>query len=124
MLSAKWRAVAVVVLAFVLGGVVGIAGDRYWNFRPPEPPDPSSIADRVTTLLSRRLDLTSAQKVEVEKIVHRFASDVKALLVENQPRFRALSTKADREIDAILTPEQREKFREVRRERDQRFPFK
>jgi hypothetical protein len=124
MLSAKWRAVAVVVLAFVLGGVVGIAGDRYLNVFPPEPPDPSYVADRITILLSRRLDLTSEQRVEVEKIVHRFTGEIEALLKENQPRFRALSAKADREIDAVLTPEQREEFREVRRERDQRFPFK
>lgn len=106
-------AIGVLVATFVVGVLAGIAADRtflrrVWHDRPQ--PSPSFLASR----LEKRLDLTPAQKRQVEEILTRHHSRMNAAWNAARPAVRAEIEAANAEIDRILTPEQREKFAQLK----------
>jgi Spy/CpxP family protein refolding chaperone len=64
--------------------------------------------------LSRTLDLTDEQRKKVEGIVMRHHARIMQLQDSTRPQVRQELDAANREIEAVLTPEQREKFAKMR----------
>ena len=116
---------AFVVLALVLCGVViGAIGDRLLllgrhQLMPRGAFDASS--SRIVDHLAHDLDLTSAQRAVVLQIVRRHHDRMSALWANVRPQVHSEMDQARREIDQVLTPQQREKFR--LRPRPRRFRF-
>lgn len=107
-------AIAVLAATFVVGVLAGIAADRtlmrrVWRDRPAQP-SPSFLASR----LEKRLDLTPDQKRQVEEILTRHHSRMNAAWNAARPAVRAEIEAANAEIDLLLTPEQREKFAQLK----------
>jgi Spy/CpxP family protein refolding chaperone len=116
--SSIWFAVFVLVV-FLMGLATGITIDRFASpaRRPTRAvggigagPRPAVLADR----MSRELDLSDAQKQQLEEIFKRAAGRLETFRRESRQEFGALSRELDAEIEAVLTPEQREKFRQMR----------
>jgi Spy/CpxP family protein refolding chaperone len=105
---------AFVALALVLCGVViGAVADRllllhrhqlmpHGAFDPP--------ASRIVDRLAHDLDLSASQRTTVAEIVRRHHDRVSALWGNVRPQLHSEMAAAQREIDAVLTPQQREKF--------------
>jgi len=130
----RWVGMALVAVAFLTGGVAGMALDR--TLRPgtaeargPESvesrggPDrggrgsfrgPGGIPDRLPIL--DELDLTEAQRTEVDSILESGRRHVTTLWREQESTFRAAMDSTQARINAILTPEQREEYQERVRE--------
>lgn len=106
-------AILVVVLTFIAGVTVGVfashimilRGGHGAGFFPTKP---------MVNRLDRRLDLSDAQRVQVEEIIRRHRASIERTWSGMHPHVRAEIEQANAEISRILTPEQRTKFERMK----------
>jgi hypothetical protein len=115
--STNPRAIAtvVVVLAFIAGLLIGIVGDRIFQFRfRDRGMRGGSMTQRIVARLDRELQLSPQQHDEVTRIfeMHRQRLDVITATV--RPQIRREIDEGNAEIEKILTPEQRAKFQKMK----------
>jgi Spy/CpxP family protein refolding chaperone len=105
-------AVVVLVLTFVAGMAAGVFGAHMHILYggPGAARFPRAMVNR----LDRRLDLTDAQRKQVEEIVNRRHANIDAVWGGARPRVRAEIEAANEEIARVLTPEQRARFEKMR----------
>jgi Spy/CpxP family protein refolding chaperone len=70
------------------------------------------VEKRMTT----RLRLDSAQRTKVHAALVNVEEDLKSLRAEFQPRFLSIMNRAQSDIAATLTPEQRQRFEKFKEE--------
>jgi Spy/CpxP family protein refolding chaperone len=63
--------------------------------------------------LDRELKLTPEQHARIDTVLTRREADLRALMSETRPRFDSIASRTRSEIQAVLTPEQREEFAEI-----------
>jgi Spy/CpxP family protein refolding chaperone len=120
------RVLALVVLLTI--GLAGLAGgvalDRYvilprrFGIRPPSdirapffgPRGRQAFADR----LHQYLELTPDQRTRFDSLMDREERELRAARSVAQPRIDSIVSETRREVDAILTPAQREKLHKLR----------
>ena len=93
-------AALVLVLTFSAGVIGGAAAHHLLALRRPLPPP---AAHMLVRHLSRRLDLTEAQRTHLETVMRR-----------RHERILAEVDAANAEIERVLTPAQREKYQKMR----------
>jgi Spy/CpxP family protein refolding chaperone len=120
-----WLAVLVLLLVAFAGGIAGVAVDRLvllphrfggrdWHDGRPGPPRGHGFRDR----FARELNLSPEQQTRIDSIMDRQGKELRAVRGQVQPQLDSIITRTRREIDAILTPEQRVKAETIRK----RFP--
>jgi hypothetical protein len=110
------RSIYGVIMVFLLGIVCGsLATHLLYSYRFD-----SIIKGRGETReetlvnrLERKLKLDERQLVQVRSIVHETHEGVMALRRQLRPQTEAVIEKSQAKINAILTPEQREKFAQM-----------
>lgn len=123
-----------VVLVFVTGALAGVLLDRAWLQRGPGPGlgpfvggaepvfggrrgpgrgGPPGI-DRTVSRIARELELTDDQRQRVHELLTRWNARASGLQVQARRNFEIEQGQLRSEIEALLTPEQVEKFRDVR----------
>ncbi|MGZ7039151.1 MAG: hypothetical protein ACXVH7_04435 [Thermoanaerobaculia bacterium] len=115
--NAKVIASIVVVVAFVAGLLVGAVADRIYLFRHGPPRERHAgefIAARVVERLDRELKFTPEQKQQITVIVTGHGKRIDAIWSGLRPQMRQEIDAANREISAVLTPDQRVKFDKLR----------
>jgi len=115
--STRTTAALVVIVAFIAGFFVGIAGDRLYlihtrQFFPRRAAD--YAAHHVVSRLDRELHLTDAQKTSIQRVVDQHRVRIEAVWNNVRPQVRQEIEAANAEIDRLLTPEQRTKFQQMR----------
>jgi Spy/CpxP family protein refolding chaperone len=110
--NTKLVAVAVILLTFVAGMGVGVfAAHMHILYGGPGAARfPHALVNR----LDRRLDLTDAQRKQVEEIVNRRHARIDTMWDHFRPQVRAEVERANEEIARVLTPEQRARFQKLR----------
>jgi Spy/CpxP family protein refolding chaperone len=115
---ARSAVVAALLLAatFITGIVAGIAADRMVLVRegrilPRE--GMRFVSARIVRAMDRELDLTDAQRADVEKILAARQSRIERVWKDLRPQIRAEIDRTNREIEAVLTEEQKPKFRKL-----------
>jgi hypothetical protein len=123
--SSPWIAGLVILLAAISGGIAGVAvdrllllphmfhggpGERHGRGGPP--------GEDFRKRFARELGLTADQKSRVDSIMDREMRGVREVRATVQPRLDSMIARTRRELDSVLTPEQRKKADEMRR----RFP--
>jgi Spy/CpxP family protein refolding chaperone len=73
---------------------------------------------RIRAQLSRELSLTPAQDSAFDAIMMERAGEFSALREEIRPRVERLVTDVRSDMEQVLTPEQRERFRKLQTRRD------
>jgi hypothetical protein len=113
-------AAAVLLATFVAGGLIGGAVIRILDAGEPAPVQPTAPGRALVFSgegpLSERLDLTPEQRVEVERILLVNRRKAALLMRDMQPLLRARYDSTVVAIEAVLTPEQRSEFEQMRRE--------
>ena len=107
-------AVAAVFALFIAGIAVGAMGTHVFYDRHlahQERPHPGMHRPHMTDRLLHRLRLTDEQQETIDDILERIHDEASDLRHDLQPRIHALMEHAHEEIEEILTPEQREKFK-------------
>ncbi len=116
--STRSLAVAFVLGALLVGGVLGFTADRVLGRD-----DACSRYVTRSELRSRfaeRLELTPAQRVTIDSILDRKRATMDSIQAPVQAAMTAVSDSTRRRIDAVLDPEQRVKFAEMRADKDRR----
>jgi Spy/CpxP family protein refolding chaperone len=118
-MSNKTRAtaIAVIVMTLVAGIAIGIAADHYWLLHRgvlQHRGGSRFSTARVTERLDRELHFTPAQKTQVTQILDRHRVKIDALMSTVRPQVHQEVESSNREIDALLTPEQKTKFAQLR----------
>ncbi|MEE4608193.1 MAG: hypothetical protein V2L15_04845 [Desulfobacteraceae bacterium] len=114
----RWKTVAGVLLIFMLGGLIGslttgwVLKHRHPMFRK----DPESRVAFFMKRLSDRLELTEAQKPEVEVVVRQIDERMRAHFRKQRVEMRQLLDRESEAIKPLLTPAQQEKFELYRQE--------
>lgn len=106
-------AILVVLLTFTAGVMVGVFASHMMILRGGHGA-PLFPTKAMVNRLDRRLDLTDAQRVQVEQIIRRSHARIDGMWDDVRPRMRAEIDRANAEISAILTPEQRAKFERLK----------
>lgn len=135
------------LLAFLVGGLGGALVDRFL-IRPPvasAAPEPGSSAraaradshhgghgsptdsakhergrERYVAQLTRELELTPEQHDRIDTITRQGSVRMRQLVSEVRPRFHAEIERSRAAIDSVLTPQQRERLRQLRKDHESR----
>jgi Spy/CpxP family protein refolding chaperone len=107
-------AVATVAGVFLLGAVVGALATHVVHLRRllvehRGPPEFGLVAE----WLDRRLDLSREQAREIHGILERHHREMYELRREMMPQFDDRFAATVAQIEAVLTPEQRERFQRI-----------
>jgi Spy/CpxP family protein refolding chaperone len=121
--TGPWLAGFVLLLAIIVGGLGGIALDRHvllprmfhhgdFDHGPgPHPPRDRDFRRRFAT----ELGLTEEQQTRIDSIMDRQGRELRAVRGKVQPEVDSIITRTRRQLDSVLTPEQRKKAEEMRR---------
>ena len=109
----KLKGIALLLLAFVAGGLVGGAVERLRSAAPePElgPPERFPFVPRhrdgELPPMFGRLDLTADQEAEIKRILEESRPQTRAVLDEMMPRLRAITDSTRQRIRSVLTADQ------------------
>ena len=110
--NTRTTAFVVVIIAFVAGLFVGIAGDRLY-FHRMFPGRRDFGSGRIVERLNRELRLTPDQKSQVQKIVDSHRTHIESILGPVRPQIRKELDATNAEIEKVLTPDQRARFEKM-----------
>jgi len=126
--KARLEAAALFVMVFLLGVTFGAVGNRIWNERVSGEPkvNPKPTRDQILQNLTQLLQLTAEQQKQVGADI----DDTRAQFQALSEKWQTLSTQHDSQrevilqqyrgnVRAILTPEQRVKYDEYLKRRDE-----
>lgn len=115
--NTRTAAVAVVVVAFIAGILVGVAGDHLYLIRSGRLTPRHSArfsTEHMTDRLTKALDLSPQQKTQVQQIIERHRAKIDATMANVRPQVRQEVEATNAEIEKVLTPEQKTKFADLR----------
>jgi len=118
MRSSKSLALAFVLGALLVGGVVGFTADRVFGHEDQAPR--FFTRTELRQHFAERLALTPAQRSKVDSILDRKRAMMDSLLAPVRPAMKAVSDSTARAIDGVLDERQRAKFAEMRAENEKR----
>ena len=110
----KWQVRGAAVLIFVLGfaaGVLALNVYRGWVRGGGGP----GRDDRFEQM-SARLQLNSDQKTKVQQILSDTRDQLRAVRKESEPRVDEIRKQADQRLQEVLTPDQWQRFQQMREE--------
>lgn len=70
--------------------------------------------------LADRLQLNDDQKTKVQQILSDSREQLRAVRMESEPKMNEIRRQADGRLQTVLTPEQWQKFQQIREERQRR----
>ncbi len=115
-----------VIVAFVAGLIVGIAGDHVYLFHVHRLFPGHRMADfaahRIADRLDSELHLTPQQKTLVQQIIDHHRARIDAMMRGVHPQIRQELDATNAEIEKILTPDQRAQFAKIRMRMPRRPP--
>ncbi len=101
---------AIVLLATLVAGVLlGIVADRAFLRRGPHRMPPRA-ADFLVSRLDEKLDLSTQQEQQIREIIKKRHSRMEVMWSDAHREIE----QANREIESVLTPEQRPEFQKLR----------
>lgn len=123
-LSPRVQAILVLALVATLGALIGILGDRYIATQRADvaqpglerAPLPMASGARYVEGLTRSLNLSAAQRTQIDSILAEDRVRARALTMQFQPQFRALASETRERVEAVLTADQREQLRAMRQQ--------
>jgi Spy/CpxP family protein refolding chaperone len=114
-------AALVLLVALFVGGVAGVALDRHVllprMFRPglqhfPWRPPPRDRTFR--NRFAKEVGLSAEQQTRIDSIMDRQGEELRAVRSKVQPQLDSIIGRTRRELESVLTPEQRRKAEEIR----------
>jgi len=119
--TGRKTAIAVLLLVALAGGLAGIALDRRVLLPRADHgfghgPRGHSPRDReFRRRFSREIGLSADQQARIDSIMERRGRELRAMRRQVQPQLDSIISRTRRELDSVLTPEQRVKAEELRR---------
>jgi len=120
--SSSTKATLIVLVAFMAGLFVGVAGDRavlIHSGRLFPQRGGAFVASRIVDHLDRQLHFSDAQRTQVQHIVDTHQARIQGVMANVRHEIDATNA----EIESVLTPQQRASFRDMRNARKRRHHF-
>ncbi|NUO65506.1 MAG: hypothetical protein HOQ11_02480 [Gemmatimonadaceae bacterium] len=116
--STKSLALAFILGALLVGGVLGFTADRMFGHD-------EACASYYTRVEMRKrfaekLGLSAEQRAQVEAILDRKRASLDSVMAPVKPQVQAVSDSTTKRIEAVLDASQREKFARMRADHDRR----
>jgi Spy/CpxP family protein refolding chaperone len=109
-----WQIRAATTAVFLLGFLAGaLALNAYHVWYSPAASVPKR--ERFERIFNQ-LELTEQQKAETQQIFNETREQLQRLREEGEPRVREIRAQADARLQRVLTPEQWQKFQQIRGE--------
>lgn len=105
----KMLALGLLAAALVLGGALGAAG-AFWRTADSCEPGRGRGAEAYIERLARELDLSPEQRARVADVLEHQRAEMSTLWREMRPRADKIRADARREVTALLTPDQQERY--------------
>jgi len=109
----KWQLRGVAIVIFSLGFTSGILALNAFHWARGR--GPADRGDRFEQLATR-LQLNADQKVKVQQIFGDTRQQLQALRKESEPRVNEIRQQTDQRLQQVLTPEQWQRFQQMRNE--------
>src|SRR5688572_19537045 len=109
-----WLAALALSSMFAVGAACGVLADRTLLGSHPDRFELPLRGDVLLRDPFGELGLTPDQRKKIDTLFEQHHTEVDAVVREGEPKMRALSEKMDREMQEILTPEQRERLKTAR----------
>jgi Spy/CpxP family protein refolding chaperone len=129
-LKSRLVATVVIVLVFLAGMALGASLHRALLGRgrpgfglagpPPHRGPPPEMKSWMLARLDHRLNLTPEQHARIDTVLTQREAEIRALMSATRPRFDSIAARTRSEIQAVLTPEQQQKFAEITKQMDAR----
>jgi Spy/CpxP family protein refolding chaperone len=110
----RWQVRAAAVIIFLLGfaaGALALNAYRAWSRGGGQ----ASRQDRFEQMLDR-LQINGEQKAQVQQILGDTRQQLQALRKESEPKVTEIRQQADERLQKVLTPEQWQRFQQMRDE--------
>jgi Spy/CpxP family protein refolding chaperone len=109
----KWQVRIVAVIIFVLGFAAGmLALNAYRSWAHGAGPGREDRFEQMST----RLQLNAEQKTKVQQVLGDTREQLRALRKESEPRVNEIRQQTDQRLQQILTPDQWQRFQQIRDE--------
>jgi Spy/CpxP family protein refolding chaperone len=109
----KWAAILFLAVVFIAGAAAAWGAHEYSDRDDRGGRGRRRGPDAMVAHLGRELDLSAAQRDSVRAIFARYRPATEALWAEVRPRFDSIKAQVRADIDAQLTPEQRERHQRL-----------
>lgn len=119
-ISPRTSATLLVVVAFIAGLFIGVAGDHLILIHRHEMRRGQFGGRQIADRLDRELHLTSQQKTEIQKILDRHRARMDTIMSTVRPQMRQEIEAGNSEIEKLLTPDQRTQFQHLKMRLPQR----
>jgi Spy/CpxP family protein refolding chaperone len=120
----KWNLVLGLSVLFLSGVLIGVLGTAIYFkqnvghfFGEGQP----AVTKMVMKKLDRELDLTAAQRSEIEKIVAEVQTDLWKFRTEHRPEIEGILTRGIALMKPLLSPEQQRKLDELSEKMKERW---
>lgn len=114
----KWQIRLAVLAIFALGAVAGALALNVYKSNFGSPPR-ERRRDRFEQMVSR-LNLSAEQETKVKQIMDETRTSFLELRRGSEPKYEEIRKTADSQLEAVLTPEQWQKWRQMTEEMRQR----
>ena len=117
-MGTRWTTLLLLLAAAIVGGVTALGLDRALRHEPPSagapdpghrrrPPEGRRPSFDPGVRFTRDLGLSPAQQARLDSVLARQREEVQRIRESTQPRYDSIAERTSREIDSLLTPEQR-----------------
>lgn len=116
-----WKLILLLAGIFIAGVVAGGLGTIGWGHRLWRERPQQEWPERRMGVLVERLDLTPAQMEKVRPILRRGFQELNQLRFQALTDSRAVVKRMEQDVADVLTPEQRDKYEQMKNESRERF---
>jgi Spy/CpxP family protein refolding chaperone len=113
-LQLVWLPALALASMFAVGAACGVLADRTLIRPSPHRFEVPLGGDVLLRDPFGELGLSADQRKKIDDLFESHRSEVETVVRDSEPKMRALSERIDREMQAILTPEQRERLKTAR----------
>jgi len=111
--TSRWKAIGLLLLAGVSGGVAGSAITAFAMGPDHDKGGRRRGSGWYIELLQRELDLSSAQRDSVEAVLDRYSAPMEGIWTDMETRIDSLRSAIRQDIQAQLSAEQRARYSAV-----------
>jgi hypothetical protein len=121
----KLKPALALLLVFIAGAALGVVGTRIVVRRVVSQmlAEPQKIRERVEVTLTRKLKLDPAQRRRLHQILVESQGQLREVRMKTQPQIALISSNAQAQFSAVLTPAQQEEFEKIREKNRRLLPL-
>ena len=117
-MNMKVKTTVVIIITLIIGIVLGAMLNRTFLHQRIRRAFDAVNPNRFTMILERAIDPTAEQKKQIREILQKHSKDISDLRKNLRDGMQSSLQSLQKELDFVLTPEQKERLEKMMRERE------